>query len=125
MKVKRIIVDEMPESCGKCWLMRYRNNDTPMCCGIPDERSEIIGNPLDMNYRRSDCPLVVEFLNGRTLDDLDLSVRAYNCLKRHGVRTVEELSKMTDEELQSVRNLGSRCIEEIKEKLKEVNGDVK
>lgn len=119
MKIKRIIVDEMPESCGKCRLMRYRNNDIPICCGILDESNEIVGNPLDMNYRRSDCPLKEEFPNGRTLDDLDLSVRAYNCLKRHGVRTVEELSKMTDEELQSVRNLGSRCIDEIKEKLKE------
>lgn len=115
MRVKRIIVDEMPESCGKCWLMRYRNNDIPICSGIPDERNEITGNPLDMNYRRSDCPLVEELPNRRALDDLDLSVRAYNCLKRHGIRTVEELRNMTNEELRSVRNLGPRCIEEVKE----------
>ncbi len=119
MKIKKIVADEIPESCGKCWLMRYRNSDTPMCCGIPDDRNEITGNPLDMNYRRSDCPLVVEFPEGKTIGDLDLTVRTYNCLKRHGIQTVEELRKMSDEELRSVRNISKRCIDEIKEKLKE------
>lgn len=117
MRIKRIIVDEMPESCGKCCLMRYRNNDTPMCCGIPDESNEIVGNPNDMNYRRSDCPLKEEYPDGRTLDDLDLSVRTYNCLKRHGVRTAEELRSMTDDELKSVRNFSQKCIDEVKQKL--------
>lgn len=119
MEIKRIVADQKPESCGKCWLMRYRNSDTPICCGIPDGCNEIAGNPMDMNYRRSDCPLVEEFPNERMLDDLDLSVRTYNCLRRHGVRTVEELRKMSDEELRSVRNIGQRCIDEIKERLKE------
>lgn len=122
MKIKRIIVDEMPESCGKCWLMRY-HIDTPTCSGIQDIQNEIIGNPNDMNYRRSDCPLVAEFPKGRTLEDLELSVRAYNCLNRHGVRTVDELKAMTDEELMQVRNLGYRCIDEIKEKLEELEDE--
>jgi DNA-directed RNA polymerase alpha subunit len=117
LKIKRIIVDEMPESCGKCWLMRYRNNDIPICCGIPDEHNEIVGNPLDMNYRRSDCPLVEEYPEGMKLEDLDLTVRAYNCLRLHGVRTVEELQKMSDEELHSVRNFNQKCIDEVREKL--------
>ena len=114
MKIKEIIVDEMPESCGKCCLMKYSKSDFPFCAGIDDGHNEITGNPNDMKYRRSDCPLVVKFPNGRTIDSLELSVRSYNCLKRNGIRTVDELKAMTDEELMQVRNLGSRCIEEIK-----------
>ena len=94
-------------------------SDTSICCDIPEEHNEITGNPLDMSYRRSDCTLMEEFPNGRMLDDLDLSVRTYNCLRRHGVRTVEELRKLIDEELRSVRNIGQWCIDEIKERLKE------
>lgn len=114
MQIKKIIVDEVPESCGACWLMRYRNNDIPTCSGIDDDHNEIAGNPNDMKYRRSDCPLVAEFSNRRMIYDLGLSVRSYNCLTRHGIRTVGELKAMTDEELMQVRNLGSRCVEEIK-----------
>ena len=86
---------------------------------IPDGKNEITGNPNDMNYRRSDCPLVEQKFTRKTisLDDLDLTVRAYNCLVRHGVKTVEELKKMSDEELHQVKNLNQRCIDEIKEKL--------
>lgn len=58
MTILGIAVDKMPESCGKCCLMRYINNDVPICCVIPDGKNEITGNPNDMNYRRSDCPLV-------------------------------------------------------------------
>lgn len=118
MNILGIAVDKMPESCGKCCLMRYINNDVPICCGIPDGKNEITGNPNDMNYRRSDCPLVEpEFPNPINLDDLDLTVRTYNCLKRHGVKTVDQLKNMSDEELHQVRNLGKRCIDEIKDKL--------
>lgn len=119
MNILGITVDKMPESCGKCCLMRYINNDIPICCGIPDGKNEITGNPNDMNYRRSDCPLVERKCtrNPINLDDLDLTVRTYNCLKRHGVETVEQLKNMSDEELHKVRNLGQRCINEIKEKL--------
>ena len=49
--------------------------------------------------------------------ELGLSVRAYNSLKRAGVDTVQELAAMTDEDLSHVRNLGKRCIQEIREKL--------
>ena len=51
------------------------------------------------------------------LDDLDLSVRTYNCLKRAGINYVEQLRNMTDEDFAQVRNLGKKCIEEIKQKL--------
>lgn len=117
MEIKRIIVDEIPMCCGQCLMMRYGKDDNPACYGIPDDRNEICGNPCGMKYRRSDCPLVEEVTKVMMLDELDLSVRTYNCLKRHGVRTVEQLKTMTDDELATVRNLGTRCIDEIKEVL--------
>ena len=51
------------------------------------------------------------------IEELDLSVRAYNCLKRAGINTVDQLRSMTEEELLSVRNLGRKCVNEIHEKL--------
>lgn len=117
MKIKRIIVDEIPKTCGKCWLMRFDVKKNARCSCIPDNCSYITGDPHDMNYRRSDCPLVEEISRPRTIDDLDLSTRAYNCLIRHGVRTIGQLKAMPDEELKQVRNIGIRCVDEIKEKL--------
>lgn len=60
MKIIKVIVDEIPKSCGDCILMQYVNDSYPVCCGLPKEISEITGNPYDMKYRRSDCPLVKE-----------------------------------------------------------------
>ena len=57
------------------------------------------------------------------LEDLELSVRSFNCLKRHGVQTVGELADMTDEDFAKVRNLGKRTMEEILEKLREIGLD--
>ena len=56
------------------------------------------------------------------LDELELSVRAYNCLKRAGINTFSELAHMSDGELKHVRNLGQRCYDEVKQKMKEVAG---
>lgn len=123
MKINRIIVDEIPKTCGECWLMRFDSKENSRCSGIPDEDNYITGSPEEMSYRRSDCPLVRESLKPRTIDDLDLSVRAYNCLKRHGVRTVDQLKAMSDEELKQVRNIGIRCVDEIKEKLEGIDDE--
>ncbi|PWL43521.1 DNA-directed RNA polymerase subunit alpha [Christensenella sp. MSJ-20] len=56
----------------------------------------------------------------KSIDDLDLSVRSYNCLKRAGINTVEELTKMTEEDMMKVRNLGRKSLEEVQQKLAEV-----
>ena len=61
MTIKRIVVDEIPDSCGRCWLMDYRHASQPVCYAICDEQKrELTGNPFDMQYRRSDCPLCKE-----------------------------------------------------------------
>lgn len=56
-----------------------------------------------------------------TVEELDLSVRSYNCLKRAGINTVEELIQRTEEDMMKVRNLGRKSLEEIQQKLKELN----
>ncbi len=52
-----------------------------------------------------------------SLDELDLSVRSFNCLKRAGVLTVEDLVKLTEEDLMKVRNLGRKSLEEVIHKI--------
>ena len=51
------------------------------------------------------------------IEELDLSVRSYNCLKRAGIDTVEELIRKTEEDMMKVRNLGKKSLQEVKEKL--------
>lgn len=51
------------------------------------------------------------------IEDLKLSVRVYNCLKRAGIDTVEQLSRMPDEELMKLRNFGIGCLNEVRAKI--------
>ncbi|MFZ5987964.1 MAG: DNA-directed RNA polymerase subunit alpha [Bacillota bacterium] len=53
-----------------------------------------------------------------TIEELDLSVRSYNCLKRAGINTVEDLTNRTEEDMMKVRNLGRKSLEEVLNKLK-------
>jgi DNA-directed RNA polymerase, alpha subunit, bacterial and chloroplast-type len=55
-----------------------------------------------------------------SIDELELSVRSYNCLKRAGINTVEELTNRTAEDMMKVRNLGRKSLEEVLAKLKEL-----
>ena len=55
-----------------------------------------------------------------SIDELELSVRSYNCLKRAGINTVEELCNRTSEDMMKVRNLGRKSLEEVLAKLKEL-----
>jgi len=54
------------------------------------------------------------------IDELELSVRSYNCLKRAGINTVAELCDRTPEDMMKVRNLGRKSLEEVLGKLKEL-----
>ncbi|MBR1760760.1 MAG: DNA-directed RNA polymerase subunit alpha [Schwartzia sp.] len=56
-----------------------------------------------------------------TIEDLDLSVRSYNCLKRANINTVADLTEKTEDEMMKVRNLGRKSLEEVKKKLQELN----
>lgn len=55
-----------------------------------------------------------------SIDELELSVRSYNCLKRAGINTVEELTNKTAEDMMKVRNLGKKSLEEVEDKLSEL-----
>lgn len=56
-----------------------------------------------------------------TVEELDLSVRSYNCLKRAGINTVDELIQKTEEDMMKVRNLGKKSLEEVQNKLAELD----
>ncbi|WP_313959500.1 DNA-directed RNA polymerase subunit alpha C-terminal domain-containing protein, partial [Staphylococcus epidermidis] len=55
-----------------------------------------------------------------TIEELDLSVRSYNCLKRAGINTVQELTNKSEEDMMKVRNLGRKSLEEVKLKLNDL-----
>lgn len=55
-----------------------------------------------------------------SIDELELSVRSYNCLKRAGINTVEELTNKTPDDMMKVRNLGRKSLEEVLAKLNEL-----
>ncbi|UFT99522.1 DNA-directed RNA polymerase subunit alpha [Radiobacillus kanasensis] len=55
-----------------------------------------------------------------TIEELDLSVRSYNCLKRAGINTVQELAHKSEEDMMKVRNLGRKSLEEVKHKLEDL-----
>lgn len=55
-----------------------------------------------------------------TIEELELSVRSFNCLKRANINTVEELTHKTEEEMMKVRNLGKKSLDEVKQKLTEL-----
>jgi len=59
------------------------------------------------------------------IDELELSVRSYNCLKRAGINTVQELISKSPEDMMKVRNLGKKSLDEVLEKLKELNLQLK
>ena len=54
------------------------------------------------------------------VEELELSVRSFNCLKRAGINTVEELTNKTSDDMMKVRNLGRKSLEEVLAKLKEL-----
>src|SRR5699024_43030 len=56
-----------------------------------------------------------------TIEELDLSVRSYNCLKRTGINTAQELTTKSEEDMMKVRNLGSKSLDEVKNKLAELD----
>ena len=75
--------------------------------------------------------MVVKDDNGKekalemTIEELDLSVRSFNCLKRAAINTVEELTQKTEDDMMKVRNLGKKSLDEVKAKLDELGLSLK
>ena len=66
-----------------------------------------------------------EKLLKKPIEELDLSVRSYNCLKRAGINTVQELTDKTEPEIMKVQNLGQKSLDEVKNKLNDLNLSLK
>jgi DNA-directed RNA polymerase subunit alpha len=60
-----------------------------------------------------------------TIEELDMSVRSFNCLKRAGIDTVEDLTNRTEEDMIKVRNLGKKSLDEVIQKLRSLGLDLK
>lgn len=82
---------------------------------------------IDLTEHVNDVEIMVEKEEDKkekvlemTVEELDLSVRSYNCLKRAGINTVDELTQRTEEDMMKVRNLGKKSLEEVKNKLAEL-----
>ncbi|WP_066645870.1 DNA-directed RNA polymerase subunit alpha [Christensenella timonensis] len=86
--------------------------------------SEYLSQFINLTDHVSDVEIMVEKEEDKkekileiTIEELDLSVRSYNCLKRAGINTVEELIMRNEEEMMKVRNLGKKSLEEVEQKL--------
>jgi len=70
---------------------------------------------IEMGPSASDAALAADY--ALPIEDLDLTVRSYNCLKREGIHTVGELVSRSEADLMDIRNFGSKSIDEVKAKL--------
>ena len=87
---------------------------------------------VSMTAEVNDMDIMVEKPEGKkekvlemTVEELDLSVRSFNCLKRAGINTVDELTEKTEDEMMKVINLGKKSLEEVQEKLAELGLSLK
>ncbi len=84
--------------------------------------SEAATNTEVMTSKKEDAKVDILSMN---IDELELSVRSYNCLKRAGINTVSELTNKTSEDMMKVRNLGRKSLEEVLAKLKDLGLELK
>ena len=82
---------------------------------------------VDLSENAKNAEILVEKEEGKkekvlemSIEELDLSVRSYNCLKRAGINTVEDLASKTEDEMMKVRNLGRKSLEEVLNKMAEL-----
>lgn len=74
---------------------------------------------VDVSLVKDPVVQAEETFENLTIEDLDLSVRSYNCLKRAGIANVQELTQKSEGEMMKVRNLGKKSLKEVKDKLLE------
>ena len=89
--------------------------------------SEHLNAFIDLSESAKSVDVMIDKVNNEkekvlemNIDELELSVRSYNCLKRAGINTVEELCSKTSEDMMKVRNLGRKSLDEVLTKLKEL-----
>jgi len=109
------IRQEAPENIQDDEMFAYVNDDDPI-----DFTDPVSWDEDGLDEDASDAKL-----HDVSIEELELSVRAYNCLKRAGFHTVEQLRNLTDEDFQKIRNLGARSASEIKLKLRQLDKEAK
>lgn len=92
---------------------------------ICSEHLDIVSGIADIDLGESFMTQVVQTeevkkVNTMLIEDLDLSVRSYNCLKRAGIQTVDELTQKTEDEMMHVKNLGKKSLKEVKDKMYQI-----
>ena len=90
-------------------LKLFQNMD-----GLPEEEEE--EEATFPEEEEDDSSKVLDM----TIEDIDLSVRSFNCLKRANINTVADLAEKTEDDMMKVRNLGRKSLEEVKKKLEEL-----
>ena len=95
-------------------LKLFQNMD-----GLPEEEEE--EEATFPEEEEDDSSKVLDM----TIEDLDLSVRSFNCLKRANINTVADLAEKTEDDMMKVRNLGRKSLEEVKKKLEELGSTLK
>ena len=79
----------------------------------------LVDNMADKNLLKQDDEKQTKVLE-MAIDDLDLSVRSYNCLKRAGINTVQDLIQKSEDDMLKVRNLGKKSLDEVMKKIHEL-----
>lgn len=92
-------------------LKLFQNMD-----GLPEEEEEEEEEASFPEEEEDNSSKVLDM----TIEDLDLSVRSFNCLKRANINTVADLAEKTEDDMMKVRNLGRKSLEEVKKKLEEL-----
>lgn len=134
--VERVSYSVEPTRVGEnekydCLIMEITTNGSKTCQEVLAVAAKILMEHLNLFVELNDLALETQVMaeeeedtSHKVLDmpieDLDLSVRSYNCLKRANIQTVQELISRSEDDMNKIRNLGKKSLKEIKEKITEL-----
>ena len=84
---------------------------------VDDEEFDLADDDFEPALLGTEEMLAQDLPDDASIEELELSVRSFNCLKRAGINTVEELTQKSEADMMKVRNLGKKSLKEVKEKL--------
>jgi DNA-directed RNA polymerase subunit alpha len=95
---------------------------------IINDHMELFMNQSDTEVEQNifaEDKVETDVLLNSPIEDLELSVRSYNCLKRQGIHTLDKLAECSEMDLMNIRNFGAKSIQEVKDKLREIGLSLK
>ncbi|WMJ85472.1 DNA-directed RNA polymerase subunit alpha C-terminal domain-containing protein [Anaerocolumna sp. MB42-C2] len=113
------LIEPLSKTC------KYDGNSN--CVAVCDTGAECCAECPEHGSCNGECGWQDERIPKRekSIDDLDFSVRTYNCLKRASIDTIEQLCGMTEDEVITIRSMSQKCLDEIKLKLSEIGKEMK